>query len=253
MSTEFIYNPQLNATDVRTYLRLETQSVPYISDSSGNAYAYENENWNITYEAAKFNNGGVFSNSSTVDITYRNWIGVDTGTAAGAVSFFCWYKTSAQPTTTASTWHNISRVVNLNQRGLCFRYVNNGGTKQLEMICQGNVDNTVDINQTFTDGTWYHIGYTVDKQAYTCYVNGSSIGTGTFTNTNTTLAQGTPQTIGCYHAAWQGVAGTLDDVIVFAKVLTGTNITDIYSNNYYPPVPPAYTDVQSKNQSFWIM
>lgn len=87
---------------------------------------------------------------------------------------------------------------------------------------------------SMSDSLWYHVALVHDGTSVTLYLNGSSLGTNTgVTSANQTWI-GTNFNIGRYGAGasyyWNG---WIDEVSVFNRALTGTEVTNIYSNKLY--------------------
>ena len=85
---------------------------------------------------------------------------------------------------------------------------------------------------TLSTGTWYHIGMTFASGVVTFYLDGSS--DGGFTSTNTVNPTNTYELQ--FGRAFNGnyLNGRLDEVAIFDTVLTANQMSGIYSNKLYP-------------------
>lgn len=81
---------------------------------------------------------------------------------------------------------------------------------------------------TFTASTWYHVAVTYNGTTVELFKDGSSLGTGTPT-LNTDSA--TTFTIGHDNGTWAGggSVGNIDELGVWDRVLSGTEISDLYN------------------------
>ena len=87
-------------------------------------------------------------------------------------------------------------------------------------------------NSTLSINTWYHVGVTFASGVVTFYLNGSS--NGGFTSTNTTNPTNNYELqLG---RAFNGnyLNGQMDEVAIFDSVLSASTISNIYSNKLYP-------------------
>jgi hypothetical protein len=82
-----------------------------------------------------------------------------------------------------------------------------------------------------TTGTWYHVALTIDVNASTIklYVNGVQVASGT---TNGFMASNSaPVSIGAYNGASSTFNGRIDEVGMYSRVLTSSEVADIYHAN----------------------
>lgn len=109
-----------------------------------------------------------------------------------------------------------------------------------QVVVTGVNDNvTFDTTTTITDGNWHQVAVTFDGTNVTAYIDGVSLGTQQFTNTNNTVTD-TPLYIGAgpgdAGSVWYGA---LDDVAVFPTVLSSTQVGALFTASGYgvPTVP----------------
>jgi hypothetical protein len=93
---------------------------------------------------------------------------------------------------------------------------------------------------TVVVGQTYHVVGTFDGATQRLYVNGVQVASGLFSGpVNVTT---TPVVVGSWDAASEFLAGTVDDVAVYAKVLSPAQVTTHYTQGTSttpPPPPPA--------------
>lgn len=193
----------------------------------------------ISTVAAKISNGASMAraSSSRLVITDASQTGLDLG-ADWTIAF--WYKPTSQPTagnphTLVSKWNETS-----NQRSYIFYYSISGATPVFEYYI--NIDGGAfgtagtTVNQTLTNGTFYHIaiGFVASTTRYYVYLNGTLIngangfnmtvgpcfnGTAAFglgTKTNTTPAD--------------FADGVFDEVVVYTRMLSALDISYLYNS-----------------------
>lgn len=90
-----------------------------------------------------------------------------------------WIKVESQPGS-GVIYSLVSKYGTVNRNGYSFEYYNNGGTPQIRMLLSSNGNNEEirAVNQTLTNGVWYHIAASTKASTNTTtfFVNGSSIG-----------------------------------------------------------------------------
>ncbi len=101
-------------------------------------------------------------------------------------------------------------------------------------ISDGSTLSTKYTTESINDNTWYQIVVTVSQTKLTIYVNGmkdAEINL-TFSNPFTTSSQ-TKHTIGqAPSTSYRNFKGCIDNVMVFKKVLTQTEISELYNNGF---------------------
>jgi hypothetical protein len=89
----------------------------------------------------------------------------------------------------------------------------------------------MDANYTYTAGTWYHIAYVIAPGAYTIYLNGMQVGAGTL-SAGTPLLTNTKRALGIGGINVAGATpftGSIDEVAVFTRALSATEIASHYA------------------------
>lgn len=212
-----------------------------LDESSGNASdsvasnTLTNNN-TVTYAPEKINNGAVFAaaSSQSLSITDASQTGLD---LTGDFSFNFWFNPASQPGTDTAQVLFAKWLTTGNQRSYGFQYRDDGGTKNLGIVTSvdGSATTFNSVNQTLTNGTLYMITVTKTGTSATIYVNASSIGTAG------TSATQFNSTAGFYLGSLDGTAqflnGAEDEVGIWSRVITGTEITELYNGgagNQYP-------------------
>ena len=204
-----------NDANLLAYYRLEDL---VDSEDSGTDYDLTNNN-SVTFVAAKFNNGGQGAATkslsvgsamgliATSDVSYTFWVKLDTEISANFYQFLVHYWGTNTPI------HMI-------------RYDYNAGTRRINFY-SGNYTGSYQHSITMGTTDWYHLAMTRvgSTGAVRAYVNGVDVGGFTDANTDTNAAK--------FELLGQGginnVIGIMDDVAVFDRVLTATEISDIYN------------------------
>ena len=103
----------------------------------------------------------------------------------------------------------------------------NVGVGPTQIVLSTTFDDHTWNTHTLNDGNWHYIVITYDGQNATAYVDGQSLGAQSYpTGLNT---QSTGLTVACsidgYYACF---TGDLDEVALYSKVLTATQVTAHY-------------------------
>lgn len=90
-------------------------------------------------------------------------------------------------------------------------------------------NDTVEFTTTISDSIWYHVAATYDNStgAYVIYLNGAQDGSGTFTIDQS--ANNAVLSIGQNNVGDEDIFGTIDEVRVYNRVLSSTEISDLYA------------------------
>lgn len=175
------------------------------------------------------------SSSQYWSITDAGQTGLDVSADA---SFGVWVKLeSSPPSGEWDTW--FSKWGAGATAAYFLGYRNNAGTFQIYWNSTAdcsNSDGTVSINQTLTEGTWYHIMYVKTGTSLEIFVDNTSIGTGTV---GATICDSTaPFLFGAFDntgsPTWFS-DGLIDGVTVFNDDLTSGERSTLYSDPCNPP------------------
>jgi hypothetical protein len=217
------------------YYKLDESSGDASDDIGGNTLT----NTNVTYGTGKINNGAVFNGTtdslSTTTITNLNFTG------ATPFSFSTW----SNQTTLANDGYLISHIkATANNEGYVLQIDNTG--KVLFYIGDNNTGSSLlyltTPSSSITTGAWYNVVVTYDgtktPSGTKIYVNGVSQSLTTVFNNFTGSSVWTgPFQIGSRESNSINFAGTIDEVVVFNRSLTSTEVTELYasgSGKQYP-------------------
>lgn len=215
-------------------------------ESSGNAldsdgYNTLTNNATATYSAGKINNGVALARASNqfMSIADASQTGLDLSTD---FSFSAWVKVTTAPTSGQQFAIYGKDDNGTTGRSYWFWYANSGGTLRFEYglfptgySYPGYVSYT--LNQDLGTATWKHIVVVctlanANATKFTLYVDGTSVGNGT-------LADGTGATsiqngaadfkIGQGHTSGIQWDGMIDEVGIWSRTLSSTEVTSLYN------------------------
>ena len=219
MSTEIYTSPLLDDANLEAYYRFESGALT--TDSSGNSKTLT-ETGSPTEETGKF--GGAIGVSG-------DWVNyVDTtdvlGIAGGSFCASGWFKFDSLPTSSYDyilfRWGDASIYL-----GDTLLYEYNGGTYRLNFRHSrwGYVHENNRYETTLNTGQWYHLVLIRNSNGtvYQGYLDNSLIIDTTYISGNGTTGGSTGFDIGRMN-------GDIDDVAVFSRVLTTSEIEAIYKD-----------------------
>lgn len=164
------------------------------------------------------------ANSEYLDISDGSQSGLDLG---GDMAFSFWFNAESFPATSHGV---ISKWLNNTSTSSAY-FVALGATYIELQLQNGTSTTSLDKATTFSTATWYHVVINYDISAGTVefFVNGSSIGTASggpasINNGNESFKIGVLRT-----GIWP-FDGLIDEVGVWSKVLTSTEVTDLYNS-----------------------
>lgn len=202
-------------TGIVSYWKLD-ESSGNAADSAGSNTATNNS---VTYGAGKINNGAVFNASANFTDSAT---GFPTGTTSRTVNI--WWKTNALPGGVNDYAMFYWGVNSSGQMNLCFL----GWNETANMLgYHGNgADYRVDVDGLVTTGVWYMATFVYDGTQAHIYHNGSQIGTGGNVTWNTGSGNGE---IGSGQGGGNKWNGMLDEIGIWSRVLSDTEITELYN------------------------
>ena len=208
-------------------MSLTTNLISYwkLDESSGNAADSVGSNTltntSTTFGACKINNGGIFD-GSTSKLLNSSPSGLPTGDATRTVSFWM-YPTNVS--TTNGTPFNFGTT---NQARKDTYHTYNSANGKFNVSTSGEA---YDLNTTFSVNTWYHmvIVNTTGSNIVKVYVNGSLDTTATFVNgsLNTTIGG---LSVGCDTNSASFFYGKIDEVGIWSRALSSTEVTQLYNS-----------------------
>jgi hypothetical protein len=220
-----------------------------VSPSTGDAYFETDTNDFIIYDGANWRgynsdgipfNLGTSTHSLSLDGTDDRMECGDVSAinSVSAFSVTAWFRTN-----TSATMYILSGVGSAGGFYDGFQVYLSSGNPHLAV---GNgasgYDGAKNTSANLIDDTWHHVAAIMDGSTYTVYVDGSSTGSTDIGNgptiTTTTATNGDDFKIGARFDDNNtfAFAGYVDDVAVFNRALTSTELSDIYnSKRYFSP------------------
>ena len=210
-------------------------------DSENDGTDYDLTNYNsVTFSSAKFNNGADFGTSNTNKaLRVANDLGID----GGVSTFSFWMKVNTDPSS------GVSYTL-LDHRGGAsgvkewFIYENAAGTRRLTYSWgrNGVADYNINYNVTLSVGDWHHIAGTYNGTYIKLYLDGTQQG-GDLAASGT--GSGITDGFSLASTANGYVFGSimLDDVAVFNRALSGSEIASIYDSGGSSSSSPAVANI----------
>ncbi len=222
---------------------LYSEIVSYWREENGNDTANLRNLTDInspTYQAGQFNNGVLFDGSSNYQITSTLFTG-STGT------IHLWFKSND---VNQATWFSQSKASDAN-------YIRVGGC-----VVTGCTDIGADISVAGTqvltfgtnvtgwnDNTWHMVDFTVSSTGNLFYIDGVVTTSITYANGNAATSKWFADLVGADSLTigvrkYNGIVadyfnGMVDDVAVFSRALTPTEISNLYTGNFPSTAIPA--------------
>lgn len=106
---------------------------------------------------------------------------------------------------------------------------NGSPTLRFRLKVNGTVQNIVSTNYTLQNNTWYHLAATYDGSKIYLYINGTQVGSKTIAGT-IDKSSTVPAVIGAAPGAMnKRFKGTIDQVRIYSRALSATEITNLYN------------------------
>lgn len=207
--------------DIKAYWKFDESSGD-ASDSTSNSNTLTNVN-STAYGTGIINNGIDFESGSSNYMTAADSTSLS---ITGNMSISLWIKfETVQFTALATKWTGSG-----NQRSFTWFY--DSGELKFQVSANGSTDTIDMVSWTPSTATWYHlvVTYTAAAGEVRFYVNGSQQGT-TQTGANTSIFDSTSLFRVSLYDAGDGryTDGVQDEMGVWAKVLSGDEITSLYN------------------------
>lgn len=137
-------------------------------------------------------------------------------------------------TSTAANQYVVMSTYGGGNPGIMFWYDNRSSAKQLRFLLSG-LGSSIDVNNGITDNNWHHIALTcADGGDQKIYRDGSLIGSQSAPSTTTSTATHNLLLGAAYNTSIVNpINGYLDEVAIFNRELTSTEISNIISNKAY--------------------
>ncbi|MEP6663109.1 MAG: LamG domain-containing protein, partial [Verrucomicrobiota bacterium] len=135
---------------------------------------------------------------------------------------------------TASAWFRTTNTNNVVQ-GIVSKYVDSSGNGWTVVVQNGRLRGfylrsfasiALDVTSTaiVADGAWHHAAMVVDVSGGKLFLDGTNVGTGTWSGTPGATTSVEPLQIGRYYNYAQRFSGTIDEVAVWNRALTTNEI-----------------------------
>lgn len=217
---ELYSRPLRNDTSLISYYRLD-DTTDYKA-----AHALTN-NGTTTFTAGKFGAAANFgSANSTKYLNTSSNMGID----GGVITISLWIKLLAEIGSGVWTFAMQSNSTSKVRHKIFYNF--NAGTIQMgwDRARTSTADEGPNYNITLGTSNWYHVAYVYDNTNVTGYLNGVAVGTPTAASGTGGGVSPDDFSIGQDTAAGltQFASALIDDVAVFSRVLTATEVNQLY-------------------------
>ncbi len=208
-------------TNLVAYYKLEDTTDYWAS------YNLTNNN-SVAFNPGKINNGIDGGSSNT---TKYLSVGSNMGVDGGVISIAGWIKVNTTPNFNVNHYY-ASQSSNGNKVGYSFLYRNDGGVYKVRFFRDrtGILTDVLDVTQTLTIGTWYHLVLTYDGVNVEGWINGVSKGTAASTGNGNYAGAVNGFYILNYTLGGEIGSGMVDELGVWTKKLSNTEISDLYNS-----------------------
>lgn len=219
MPLELTNTPLASDANLKGYYRFEANG----NDSSGNGNNLSTVIGSPSYTSGYFGNGAMFDNGESISLA--NNLGIDNGNFSMSI----WVKLTAEITGSAF-WFIQLNGGDAVDTGMGIQYEYNAGTRRLyfDRVKWNVAHQGVYYNISLGTSNWYHIVLTYDGSNLRGYLNGSLVAGPTAASGN---GSGTTSALTSIGIAGTTCAGLIDDVAIFNRVLTQSEITSIYQGD----------------------
>ena len=183
-----------------------------LTDSSGNGNTLTN-NGDVTFSSGKIGNAAVFDGT--------NWLSSSENTAFGTSNL------------SVSMWVNASNLDNSQKMA----YVGGSGGFVFSLLegtvhlAKAGVADLYDFSSaSVTNNSWFHVVMKREETTFTCYINGTSVGT--YDSGSVIDFTGTDRFFGAYIDGLEGysIAGQIDAVGIWDRALSEAEVTSLYNS-----------------------
>ena len=223
-AVEFNYSPLKQSSGLVGYWKLED-----VNDSKG-SNTFTNTG-TVAFNAAKFNNGAdTGASNSSKYLHVSNNLGID----GGNITIVGWFKQSGSAGEAA-----IVQQTSANNHVYNAIFTNWSGTTNRLAFARGRYNTATDallVDQDLGTSVFHQLAMTYDGTNIRGYIDGSLVGTPTASSGNGASGGSDSFNIGQYISSsgaggdwWGGIA---DDVAVFSRALTNTEIANLYNGGW---------------------
>lgn len=230
MAAKELFNTSLFLdANLKAYYRLNNGVLLTDSSSGGNNLTNNNS---VSEILGLFNGGANFGNNN---INKSLSVGSDFGINGGTVSVSLWVRFPYNLTNFSQCIFNISDSTTKTRMNISYFY--GGGSKYLgfSRVKTEVADQVATYGINLDSSLWYHLVYVYNGSTIYGYVNGTQV-TSVSASGNGTSSLSNLFYLGCnldnsnspqYYSSID-----LDDVAIFNRVLTSTEISNLYNGNY---------------------
>ena len=216
-----LYNETV-ATASNTYINIPSLVAYYkMSDATDETGSYDGTPSNVNFNVAgKFGNAGEFNGSSSKIQLPQTY-----GAEGETFSYSFWINTTTNGTSLTSDEYIISK-----RNGSNTFHINiTDSGKLMVNDWRGTPVVRVQSTTTVTDGTWRHIVFTYNNTVGRVYINGVQETSMDFTGDLVTQSISNGNTIGLFDAGGRAYTGSIDQVRIFNRAITATEVTTLYN------------------------
>lgn len=227
LSNELYRSYLLNSTNLVAYYRLENSALTI--DNGPNGYTLTNNN-SVGEASGKFGGCADFGTSNTnKKLTIANNFGID----GGAISMSGWVKIRTEITVDNTVYNLFSSSSTGTDVSYQLLYHRQSGVNKLwfQRYKEGVGRNYIEYNTSLGTSNWYFFTCTYDITNLKFYINGSLNNTVAGSGNGTSNIDSGFSIGGSLTAASQYSNAYIDDVSIFNRALTATEVSNLYNTN----------------------
>jgi hypothetical protein len=219
-------------------MSLSTNLVSYwkLDEASGDAADSKGSNTlsnigTMTYATGKINNGAVIATGKYLKILDAAQTGLD---LSGDFTLGFWVKFNSLPGVEGEMYFINKYGGSSGTDSYLLELYNAGGTLELYGVtcADGSTPHAAEQSWTPSTATWYYVNmvYTASAHTVKFYINGSAISVA-IDVTDTSIYNGTaPFVVGAYNNGSNTLDGIMDEIGVWSRVLSETEIYTLYNS-----------------------
>jgi len=205
----------------------------YFETDTKNYIIYDGANWRgYNSDGITFNFSGSNTHSGVFDGS-ADWVVVGTVgdlNTSSDFSFTAWFNLDGTPSNESLMGAGSGSTSNM-----VWIAINNSTSIRIGV---GNAFDDFTVSTLTTNGTqWYHLAATVSGTTATLYLDGSSVGSATCSSPTSTafndLRLGALNGTGSFGGNTNPFGGYLDEMSIFNRAITSTEVSNIYNNKVY--------------------
>ena len=214
-----------------------TDTLQILGDSSCIAYykmanaSDETGSHNGTPTNVNFNLGGKFGNAATFNRSSSSKINIPQtyGAEGENVSYSFWFKTK----TSGNSIYDSQNIISKRNGANTFHFNITNANKLLVSDWSGTVNKQSSL--IVTDGVWRNVVFTYNNGSGLVYINGSVETSMSFSVNLPTQSNSNGNNIGNWDGTGRNFGGSIDQVRIFNKTVSSSEVTKIYNEVYCLP------------------